>query len=403
MKILILCSRIPYPLNDGGNLAVNNILEGLLQMGEEVSMLSMNTSKHWVNPNELPAIFQKLHHFSTVDVDNSIKPLPALLDLIKNKSYNISRFISPTFERELRKIITSQHFDVVLLEGLFVTPYLATIRKFSQAKICYRQHNVEFQIWERLSQEAKNPLKKWYLNKLATALKSYELKLINQYDGIAAIAPTDKELYQALGCTVPITVIPFGLKLETESKEETATKTDLKCYHLGAMDWQPNIEGVKWLVEEVWPLVIAQAPNASLHLAGRKFNTNTHYSFQKNVIIHGAVEDAGQFEGDKDILLVPIHSGGGLRIKTLIAMNKGKAVVSTSVGLQGIEQARHNQEVIIANSKEQFADGILALYQNPNLSKQLGNNAKSLAQTTYSQHRVIKNLLDHIAQICKKT
>jgi glycosyltransferase involved in cell wall biosynthesis len=399
MRILILCSRIPYPLNDGGNLAVNSIMEGLINAGEAVSMLSMNTKKHWVDPNTLPSVFKQLHHFETVDVDTDVKMIPAVISLLRNKSYNITRFISDAFDRALKALLLSHNFDIVLLEGLYVSPYLTTIKKYSQAKICYRQHNVEFQIWERLASEALNPLKKWYLNRLAKALKSYERSHINQYDCIAAIAPTDKYLYQNFGCTLPISVVPFGLKLENEPQVPKSTNEALKCYHIGAMDWQPNVEGVKWLVEEIWPRVITQVPHASLHLAGRNFDPNTQYAFRKNVFIYGAVPDAAAFEADKDILLVPIHAGGGLRIKTLIAMNRGKAVISTSIGLQGIEHARHKEEVLLANAVEEFSASIISLYQNPEQVVKMGAKAMELVQSTYNQEHVIKELLQHLHQI----
>ena len=171
MRILVLTNRIPYPLNDGGNLAVNNMLEGLLLQGAEVSLLSMNTTRHRVTEQQFPSLFKQLKQVITVAVDNSIKPIPALTHLIRRKSYNIARFINPEFGHILAGMLQEQVYDVVLLEGLFVTPYIPLIRKHSHAAICYRQHNVEFEIWERLARTTANPLKKWYLHQLAAALK----------------------------------------------------------------------------------------------------------------------------------------------------------------------------------------------------------------------------------------
>lgn len=399
MRILVLCSRVPYPLHDGGNLAVSNLMEGLLDAGTQLSMLAMNTSRHYVDPQQLPPVFKRLNALKTVDVDNRIKPVAALKALISGTSYNLQRFITPAFEAALTDLLQSNQYDIVLLEGLYVTPYLSTIRKQSKAKICYRQHNVEFQIWERLARNSTHFLKRLYLGRLAKALKTYELEHLNDYDSIAAISPVDAAIYRSLGCKIPIADIPYSLKTKTADIVPVPAHTTPKFYHIGAMDWQPNEEAITWFLEKVWPAVIAAAPEAQLFLAGRNMPAYFREGSWPNVHIAGEVPDADAFEAGKQILVVPLHSGGGIRIKILEAMSKQKAVIATRIAMQGLHAAANGAEVLLADTAEDFAAACLELLQDPGRIQQLGQKAKDLIQSYYNQELVINKLLQHFNSI----
>lgn len=387
MRILVLTNRIPYPLNDGGNLAVNNMLEGLLLQNAELSLLSMNTSRHQVAEHQFPPLFRKLKQVVTVPVDNRIKPVAALTHLLGGKSYNIARFINTGFAAALTRMLQEQTFDVVLLEGLFVTPYVPLIRKHSKATICYRQHNVEFEIWERLARTTANPVKKWYLHQLAAALKKYELKHKNDYDLVAAISPVDALHYRQSGCTIPIITVPFALPAAQIRRDDLSNNTQT-LYHIGAMDWQPNQEGILWFLEQVWPVVRQEVPKAQLHLAGRNMPESFTTGNWPGVTVAGEVPDARAFEENKNILIVPIHSGGGIRVKILQSMARGKAVITTAVGLQGIEAATDGKEVLVADTAPAFAQHCISLLNNTNSVSEMGEQAFQLISKHYELEQV---------------
>ncbi|RQO31998.1 glycosyl transferase family 1 [Taibaiella sp. KBW10] len=405
MRILVLTNRVPYPLNDGGNLAVNNMLEGLRAQGAAITLLSMNTSRHWVDQSNFPALFTQLEQVATVAVDNHIKPLGALKSLLQGTSYNIARFNNAAFAARLKTLLTENTFDVVLLEGLFVCSYLPIIRQYSKAKIAYRQHNVEFQIWERMAVRAANPIKKWYLRQLARALKRFEIAHLNDYDLIAAISPVDVAHYKALGCTIPIISIPFSLPpqqitLQSLPRDlQSLPREELNLYHIGAMDWQPNVEGLLWFLEHVWPRVLAARPEQKFYLAGRNMPDRFHTGKWPGVIVAGEVPDAAVFEQDKSILVVPLHSGGGIRVKILQSMAKGKAVITTSIGLQGIEEAQNNQDVLVADTPEAFAQACISLLQDRKKVEDMGLQAHKLIQNNYNQYVVTSRLLKSLKEL----
>jgi glycosyltransferase involved in cell wall biosynthesis len=398
MHILQLVNRIPYPLNDGGNIGVHYYTIGYLEAGQQLSMLAMNTTRHWLDEKNWPSWIKQLHQFRTVKVDNSIRPLPALKALITNKSYNIERFISKAYAQALQEILQANTYDVVQLEGLFLAPYIGIIRKYSKAKIVIRQHNIEYIIWERLARRAHNPLKKWYLAKLAQQLKAFEENHLNDYDLVLPISPTDYQLYEQWGTRSSMLLHPFGIDVDAIPFYPYLPQQPISLYHIGAMDWLPNQESVDWLLDNVMPVIHKKLPHLVLHLAGR--NMPERYTHQQwpNVVVHGEVPDAQAFERDKSILLVPLQSGGGVRIKIFQAMAMGKAIVTTSVGVEGIA-AQQGQEVMIADTPENFAQAILDLVQQPNRITNLGTQARTLMTLRYDRKKLIQQLLDQLQRL----
>jgi len=391
MKILQLVNRVPYPLNDGGNLAVHFYTEGFLNAGVSLSMLAMNTTKHWVSPEKLPDIFNRLSFFKTVKVDNRVRPLPAFLNLFSQKSYNISRFISKGYEQALIKLLKQQSFDIIQLEGLYLMPYIEVIRRFSKAKVVLRQHNAEFVIWKRLTIQESNPIKKKYLRLLTRRLKDFEIKSLDKTDFILAISETDAAVFRQMGATKPIHIQSFGFNLNNLPFVPD-NKPPVSLYHIGAMDWLPNKEGVLFFISKVMPLIARKLPETKLHLAGRNMPEHFFKHQWPNVIVHGEVPDATAFERDKSILVVPLLAGGGVRIKVFRAMALGKAIVSTTVGVEGIN-VTNGRNVVIADSAEEIAEKIVQLVNHPQHILTLGQQARQLMEEDYNQSKMIDSLL----------
>lgn len=391
LKILQLVNRIPYPLHDGGSIGIHYYTEGFIQAGVDLSMLAMNTTRHWVDTGKLPPLYGKLRHFEAIEVDNRIKPRDAFLNLFGSSSYNIDRFISAEFEQALVRLLQQENFDVVQLEGLYVVPYVAAIRKHSKAKIVIRQHNIEFRIWERLAAKARNPLKKAYLKLLARRLKRFELDHRNDYDLVLPISREDELFYQELGVQKPMFLHPFGIDVSAVPFCPSDA-VPVSLYHIGAMDWLPNQESVNWLLEKVMPLVQEQLPETKLYLAGRNMPEYYFRNQWPEVEVLGEVPDALAFERDKSILVVPLLSGGGVRIKIFQGMAMGKTIITTAIGLEGIE-AEDRKQVLIADTPEAFAQKIAEVGRNPEKIREMGTAARKLMEEKYDRTQLIASLL----------
>ncbi len=391
MKVLQLSNKIPFPEKDGGVIAINAITNGLLHAGCEVKMLAMNTKKHFINLNIIPEKYKNDRHLEVVEMDTSVKPIGALMGLLSGKSYNISRFQSEDFSKKLAEILQKEKFDIIHLEGLYLTPYLDIIRQNSNAPIILRTHNVEWQIWQKLASKEKGGLKKWYLKKLTKQLKEYEEKIVNLVDGIASITIQDSESFKSAGCKTPMVTIPFGIDLSKYIPQET--KYPNSIFYIGALDWLPNLQGMEWFFKKVWIKIIGNFPSTQFHIAGRNMPKWLRDSTYKNTVSHGEVIDAKSYMQQFDIMLVPLFAGSGVRIKILEGMALGKPIITTSVGVEGIE-CNLGMDVIVADTPEQFADAVNRCLSDTELKRSLGSNARKFVEDNYDITRTTTHLID---------
>lgn len=391
MKVLQLCNKPPFPPCDGGTMAMDSITQGLLREGCEVKVLTVETDKHPAGLEQMPDDYRRQTGFEAVYIDLGVKPLPAAVAMLCGQSYHVKRYINRDFARRLTDILEQQQFDVVHVESIFLTPYVPIIRRYSHAKVILRAHNVEHLIWKRVAQSTKSYVKRWYLNHLSLTLRAYELEHLQDYDGIVCITQGDADYFRQNGCRRPMTVIPFGVQRPTAADEPVAVEPG-SLYHLGAMDWMPNRESIAWLLDDVWPVVHHEAPQAHLYLAGRKMPEALMKRTIEGVTIVGEVPDAQRFIAGKLINVVPLLSGSGIRVKIIEAMAAGKAVVTTTVGARGIDYT-DGENLLIANTPSEFAHQIKRLLDDSAYCRRVGAEAARLVAERYDVGRLSRQLL----------
>ncbi len=369
---------------------MNILTHGLINAGNTVHVLAVNTPKHFIKDDDIDPVYRKKTSYRSVFIDTSIKPVDAILNLFSSESYNIIRFYSKDFEKVLIERLQSEAYDVIQLETLWVTPYVDVIRKYSKAKIVLRSQNVEYMIWERLAADAANPLKKMYLKLLAGRLKKYELSLLNKYDAIATITELDTVVFKKMGCTIPVIHVPFGIDLEKYKMDDSALEKP-SVFHIGAMDWRPNADGINWFLKNVWLDVVAKNPSVKLYLAGRNMPDWLMNLKMENVVIEGEVPDSHAFINSRSVMIVPLTSGGGMRVKIIEGMAFGKTIISTAVGAEGIEYEK-GVNLLIANTEREFVDAIDNCLNNTSFSDSLGKNARALVEAKYDNQIICNKL-----------
>ncbi len=392
MKILQICSKIPFPPKDGGSIAMNILTHGLISSGNQVDVLAVNTPKHYIKAEDIDEGYRSKTNYQSIFIDTSIKPVAAFFNLFSSKSYNIERFYSKEFESNLITKLKANKYDIIHLETLWVTPYVDVIRKYSSAKVVLRSQNVEFMIWERLAEDCSNPLKKTYLKLLAKRLKGYELQMLNKYDAILTITELDTKVFKDMGCIKPIMHVPFGIDLE-KYKIEVANLEKPSVFHIGAMDWRPNADGINWFLKGVWLKVVENYSAINLYLAGRNMPDWLTHLKMKNVVVEGEVADSHEFINSKSIMIVPLNSGGGMRVKIIEGMAFGKTIISTSVGAEGIEY-ENGKNIIIADTENEFSEAIQKCVSDTVFSDSIGKNARTLAENKYDNQIICNQLSD---------
>ncbi len=394
LQILQLCHKFPYPLRDGGAIAVTYLAKAYAALGHEVTLLSMNTSKHWFDISTLPPDFDHYVAMHTVFVENHIRILPALHNLFfSNKSYHVDRFESAEFAEKLARLLQKNTFDVVQLESIFLAPYLPIIRQYAPAaKVVLRTHNVEHEIWERVADNA-SPLKKWYLRSITPRLKAYELEQINHCDLVVGISQRDVAQFKNLGLHQPATVCPIGLDCRDYRPDPTSFLRPLSLSFIGSLDWMPNQEGLRWFLDTIWlPLLAPNFPELTFHIAGRTAPRWLRELDMERVTFHGEVPDAADFLNQHSVMVVPLLSGGGMRAKILEGMAVGKVVLSTRLGIEGIE-ATDRQECLLADQPAEWLDAIRWCYEEGENLAALGNRARLFCEQHFDNEEIARKLV----------
>lgn len=393
MNILQLCKKFPYPLKDGESIAVTYLSNALHELGCEMSLLSMNTTKHFVEISTLPKHFSHYKEIHITPLDNEIKIVDAFKNLFTSQSFHVSRFICPDYANKLIELLTKNEYQVVQLETLYLTPYIDIIKKHSNAIITLRAHNIEFEIWERITKNTKFLPKKWYLKYLTRKLKNYELSNLNSYDYLVAVSERDLKKFKTLGYKNGAIASPIGLDISKYNAPTNSKNVTNDLCFIGALDWIPNFEGLMWFLQNVWPKLHHKYPNLKLHVAGRNTPPSILNTNLPNVVIHGEVNDAVSFINSSSMMIVPLFSGSGMRVKILEGMALEKIVITTSLGKEGI-QANHGEHLLEAESPEDFIKCISDVLEGKIDKKCMGANAKEYVATNYNHHLNAKRLLD---------
>lgn len=393
MRILQVCKKFPYPLRDGEVIAIHQLTRGFYEAGQKVTVAAINTKKHFFPPDELPVENQEFADFHSVLLDTDVNWWDALRTLFTGDSYNIQRFVSPDFERLLSAILRENDFDIVQLEGLYLLPYLLSVRKFSKAKIVLRAHNIEHLIWERNSKIAKPGAKKWYLQTLATRMKEFEIYHLNSCDALVPISDIDAARFVDLGCKLPIHTCQVGMNLNGEAIEADIENGSPSICYIGSMDWLPNREGIEWFLDKVWPKVQSQFPELKFFIAGRNFPTDFPDKVYQNVEMVGEVENSRAFIQSKSIMVVPLFSGSGIRVKILEAMAEGRTVISTTIGVEGID-AVNDQHILLADDADAFARQIKRCLKDPAFCRTIAQNGHTFVRNKFDNKVIVKELLN---------
>jgi hypothetical protein len=346
MNVLHLCNKVPYPGRDGSTLAMEALVRVLLQSGARVTTLAFNTRKHWVENPSYPKEWGEKARLIAIPANTTPTPWGALWAFFNRIPYTVSRFHTRRYQKELVGLLNTPFFDAVVVDGLTQAVYLKEL-KMSGLPIIYRAHNVEYRIWEHVLQGTPNPLKRRFLQREIESLREFETDIWTWFQENWAITPEDAS--EMNGWALPCTV---GQWPEAEELPSA------RLFHMGALDWAPNVEGLQWLVQSVWPLVRASLPQAELTIFGRGKRLNEFHIPEQGIHARSAPGPYAVATHKMGISLIPLWSGSGMRIKALDAMANNKAIISTSLGIEGIGflDGEHGW---VADTPESFARAIV--------------------------------------------
>jgi glycosyltransferase involved in cell wall biosynthesis len=306
----------------------------------------------------------------------------------------IARDNVDAMQQALQDLLASQCFDAIHADQLWMAQYALkaeTILKGNGAnsKLVLDQHNAVYMIPKRLASSESSVIKRKLLEHEARIMKSYEIETCDRFDYVVWVTDEDRlALSQPLGKLVSDLIIPICVDPDAKKMVDRKDRT-LRVTFLGGLHWPPNADGIVWFAREVWPKVLSQVPEARLTIIGKDPPRALLDSDEAipNLDVTGYVDDPAPYLAETAVFIVPLHAAGGMRVKIIDAWSWGLPVVSTSIGAEGV-QYRHDENLLIADDADTFADAVLRLLHNPELGESLAKAGRNTVETQYDWRKI---------------
>lgn len=421
MRVLFLTQVLPYPLDAGPKIRAYYTLRHLAQR-HRVTLVSFVRASD--TPGALAHLAEFCEHVHTITISRSrlADALHLARSLTQTTPFLIQRDESPSMAALAQSLAASGAYDLIHADQLWMAPYAhlayaAAPSNRRPARIL-DQHNAVFQIPRRMAQQTLNPLWRALLRLEERKLAAYEADQVAQFDATVWVTDEDRAAlrdrvsglpapqpvsYQRpaiaarrLSTVIPICVAPD----ETASIQRQPDAS--RVTFLGGLHWPPNAEGVAWFIRQVWPQVREAAPHATLTLIGSRPPKHLQRLAQpgSGIELLGYVDDPSLYLAETGVFIVPLLSGGGMRVKILDAWAWGLPMVSTTIGAEG--QAVHDgQNILLADTPDRFANAVVRLLRQTGLAEKLATAGRQTVETSYNWRRTYTawdKVYDQLAQ-----
>ncbi len=400
MKILFVTPRIPYPPDTGAKIRTFNLLkQARAGGGNQVSLLSFI-----YNDTELDGV-KKIKEFGieviTVRGQDKVTFQAVFKAVFCNIPLTIAKYHRGAMVFALKDFLSKQKVDVVHFDHIHMGQYLKYVKN---VPVLVDEHNVEWIIYQRCCENKKGLTR--LLWKIETEkMAFFEKRICNQASCVTFVSDTDRNiLEQHVKNQNTLKTIENGVDTDffSAASDSGNPSGEDSLVFTGSMDWYFNEDAVVFFYNEVLPLIWAKKEDVRFYIVGRNPSHVVRQLQEKDkrIIVTGMVPDVRPYLERAKVVVVPLRFGGGTRLKILEALSMKKALVSTTLGAEGLD-VKNNRDLVIADTPRQMAEDILHLLQDENMRKNLGNNGHSLVETQYDWN-IIGRRLNEIYRELKK-
>jgi glycosyltransferase involved in cell wall biosynthesis len=403
MNILFLTQILPYPPDAGPKVKTWHVLQALIQQGHSIYFASFVRPEEMEHVPVLEEICKEVH---IVPIRRSrVKDIGYMLkSYFSNRPFLVERDNLPAFQEVVNKIVQQQQIDFIHADQLTMVQFAirgASKSQNKKTKVIFDAHNAVWTIVERMRENVP-----WYLKPIlsieANRVKRYEGELLRTVDHVLAVTDVDRaSLEDALKIkrvtkkeeVSPITVIPISVNTQQiRSIQRNPDSTNIVT--LGTLHYPPNADGIRWFIEEAFPLIRKKIPDVTLTIIGK----NPPKDFLRlaadpnaGVVVTGFVPKLEPYFKEAALTVIPVRAGGGMRVRILEAFAYAMPIVTTTVGLEGIK-AQPGKDILVEDDPEAFARAVIRLLNNKELQNQLAANGRRLVEMKYDWQVTLRDL-----------
>lgn len=390
MKVLWVKSGGFVPADHGGRIRSLAIARELAKL-HELHLFTFYERQALDAHKELEKEFAGIH---TVPLDIAPKKSPRDLllfgrSVIQNTPYAILKYCRPEVKKSLAALLARERFDAIICDFLISGGALSW--DFEIPVVLFT-HNVEAEIFARHVINEKGSLQRAVWKREFTVTDRLERELLTRADHVLAVSEHDRDQFLKYLPAEKVSVIPTGADSDVEEYPLSEQKPHSLLF-VGSMDWVPNEDAMLHFVREVFPLIKARVPGATLSIVGRKPSKviSELPTQDSNIVVTGRVEKVEPYLREASVYVVPLRVGGGTRIKIFEAMAAGKTIVSTTIGAEGLDVA-DGENILIADKPADFANAVVSLFLDSDRRERIGRKAREHVQKHYSWAAVTKVL-----------
>lgn len=394
-RLLFVSPRFLFPADQGGKIRTTQILRGMKGGRFEILLASPAApgaaARHGA---ELEAICDRFISWPE-QPQGPLHKLTRLRHLLSSLPVSVAGDFSTTGSRVISETL-DRETDVVVFD--FLHAMVLAPEVIGKPSVMFT-HNVEAEIFKRHAQVADNPLKQAVWRQQYRKMRAYEETSLLRFDTVIAVSQRDAQAFEAVPGMGRIEAIPTGVDLDFFAYREPGNSDHI--VFTGAMDWQANIDGIEFFMDEIWPRVARQRPGAHLTIVGRNPAPSLVDRARRRGLpfaFTGFVDDIRDHVQDAAVYIIPLRVGGGTRIKAFEAMAMGIPVVSTGLGVEGLD-VRPDEHYLLADQADAFADSLVRVLEDRELGLRLSRQARQHVEDNFSSHAVARCFED----ICWRT
>lgn len=376
MRILWVKAGKLLPVDTGGKIRSFNLLKKLARNNSVITLSYYGGTKDPQYETDLAKELPGAQCIHTSAPEGGAAELFDYLRCLPGPApYAIAKFTDNVVKRTVREWLDSGRLDIAVCDFLCVSQnFPATL----PIPCVLFQHNVESSLWKRMAKTETNPIRKQVYRIEAAKMERYERGTLHRFHHVIAVSEADKQQMLEMDPTCSISVVPTGVDTEKYQVFPSASGEPPRIVFTGSMDWEPNIDGMEWFCREIWPTLVKQFPQAKLQIVGRNPHSRVKQLASPNIEVTGTVPSVADYLRDAAVVIVPLRIGGGTRLKIFEAMAMGKAVISTTIGAEGLD-VTSGENCILADETSSFGDSIISLLRDPQLRRKYERTAAALA------------------------
>jgi len=400
MKLLWLNANLLLPLDKGGKLRTWHVMRHLAARHDITYLSFSDPSQTDADRDGMSQVCARLETVPRTDPSKGTLRFyaDAARHLVDPVPYAVAKYRSAAYRARVERLLATESFDAVVCD--FLVPAVNLPDRLPAAGILFT-HNVEAEIWRRHVETASNLIARRLLSQQWSRMLRFEEAALARFDLVLAVSDADRRTFSRLypgSLRTPVHIVQTGVDTSYFRPSSEAPERAHLVF-TGSMDWLPNEDGMLFFCREILPRIRRAEPDVTLSIIGRAPTPAVRrLADEHGIEVTGRVDDVRPHVGRGSVYVVPLRIGGGTRLKIFEAMSMGKAVVSTTIGAEGLP-VTDGQDIVIADRPEAFADATVRLIRNNEQRRALERAARRLMADRYDWSAVAEDFEDALSQV----